>query len=436
MNCPHCGRKMPFDDVCPYCGRKINYGGNTTIFKAAARDRLSIREILSETFVRHKHGDAMRTLMRTGSKSGVDLLANWHKPWLFIRLLAFSLLFEALIYLAATRNIMFIYMYVVMGAIIVPMTSTLFIWEMDIHGTVTFLDMLLLLLLGGILAVILALQFNSIIANAAPITEEPTKLLICVVFIALSRRKLYALDGLAIGAAVAAGFSFMETITYVFNYSNLNVLMQRSINAALSGHILYTAPFVGALCHAMNGKALNAKCFSDKLFLAMLALGIGAHAFNNSGALYIPILTFNSISISLSLIIRAVVGWSALFYIMKLGIKQALAVSLKLPAQANAVYRLLGRRGEYTNRELTVGKMPVTFGRDPNKCSVVFKAGTVSRINCTLYLSQNGLIVRDENSTHGTFINGSRLAPGRKYELNPGDILEFGKGAEKFELRS
>lgn len=289
MKCPHCGRSMRFGKKCPHCGRSINFGGNTTFFEAADQLKLSAKDIFSETFKPHKPGDAMKTLMRNRG-DGTGALERWRKPWLYLRLFLFLLVFEMMLLALADRLAGAPEMSVLVGSMIVPLTVMMFIWEVDIHATITILDMGFLLLIGGILACIVALELNEAVigedeAYLAAVTEEPTKLLISVGFIILCKRKLYALDGLAIGAAVAAGFSFIETISYVYTYGSMDVLIVRSINSALSGHILYTAPYVGALCYAMRGEKLRRDYFASRTFLVMFLIGVCAHALNNSDAL-------------------------------------------------------------------------------------------------------------------------------------------------------
>lgn len=447
MKCPHCGRAMNFGKKCPHCGRSIDYGGNTAFFAAANCQKLSAKDIFSESFKCHRPGDALKTLARSRT-DGANMLAQWRKPWLYLRLFLFLLVFETMILALANRLTGALDIAVIVGSMIVPLSVMLFIWEMDIHATITILDMGLLLLIGGILACIVALELNEKIiadneAYLAAVTEEPTKLLVCVAFILLCKRKLYALDGLAIGAAVAAGFSFIETISYVYGYGQIDILIVRSINSAISGHILYTAPFVGALCYAMHGEPLRRKHFSNKVFLIMLFVGMSGHALNNSNILHnLVIFSTGDVLITVNDIIRAVMGWGALLYMFRLGVNQALSASSESQgkkgierALPSGAMMLVGRVGKYKNRALQVGNETVVMGRDPSACSLVFASPTVSRRHCVISCTSQGPVVKDLGSANGTYVNGKRLSPQKSYALHAGDVLALGKGEEQFEVR-
>jgi pSer/pThr/pTyr-binding forkhead associated (FHA) protein len=50
----------------------------------------------------------------------------------------------------------------------------------------------------------------------------------------------------------------------------------------------------------------------------------------------------------------------------------------------------------------------------------------VSRRHALIFVSENGLQLRDLGSTNGTLINGFALEPNQPYKLNEGDEIEFG----------
>lgn len=53
--------------------------------------------------------------------------------------------------------------------------------------------------------------------------------------------------------------------------------------------------------------------------------------------------------------------------------------------------------------------------------------GGVSRNHAAITLHDAGLYIEDLNSTNGTRINGSQLAPSQKYRLRDGDEIEFAR---------
>lgn len=161
------------------------------------------------------------------------------------------------------------------------------------------------------------------------------KILICILFILLSRRKLNALDGLVIGAAVASGFAFIETTQYGYVHG-LTTMEARNFWTLFSNHLLFTTPVLGALGLAANGEKLKLRHFLNWRVILCLALGMGCHALNNVSKEYLPIsywfltvtiLTIGDYPLFMSQLIVAVVEWTALLLVLRGGIRQALAAS-------------------------------------------------------------------------------------------------------------
>jgi pSer/pThr/pTyr-binding forkhead associated (FHA) protein len=50
----------------------------------------------------------------------------------------------------------------------------------------------------------------------------------------------------------------------------------------------------------------------------------------------------------------------------------------------------------------------------------------VSRQHARIDCVRGQLTITDLDSTNGTFVNRSQLAPGRVYQLRPGDLLQIG----------
>jgi len=64
------------------------------------------------------------------------------------------------------------------------------------------------------------------------------------------------------------------------------------------------------------------------------------------------------------------------------------------------------------------------IGRSPY-CSLILDHETLSRVHATLRVEGGGLILIDENSSNGTFVNGARIsAPA---PVGPGDDIRLGK---------
>jgi hypothetical protein len=89
--------------------------------------------------------------------------------------------------------------------------------------------------------------------------------------------------------------------------------------------------------------------------------------------------------------------------------------------QANAA-TLRGSSGQYTIRP----GPEVRVGRDPAQCQIFLSEPRISGVHATLKLESGQLIVRDETSNNGTWIAGSRIAPGAWTAVPAGTLLRFG----------
>lgn len=488
MKCPHCDAEIGFQKVCPSCGKEISYGGNTTFYSSAQKGTLTFKDIFSDVFKKHTAKDALNSLARTPN-TAIDMLQTWRKPWMFLPVFLFMLVITAFMWwftLDLGYNTYF-YLFNSIGCMLLPLPFVILMWELDIHANVNIFDVFVLLLLGGLLSTSSAFFINSytmeaILPNSgawtAALSEEPLKLLVCVLFILVKKRKYYALDGLVIGACIAAGFQFIEAIFYMTKYYTMSDLtlaemllkagmdpeivkeltaatyealrtdlaMSQMMNRNISvfgGHITYTAPFVAALCHSMNGARLSASDFTKPRFIGLLLLGMACHALNNSGLIpNISIFEIESIYLNVSLIdlINTAVGVSAMLYMIRLGVKQALEVSdiRQAIAQVNggaAALKLRAVSGQFAGGSFSITAcQPLVIGRQPDKCSVVLSANGVSRMHCVIELSAGGLSVRDLGSANGTRINGMAIAANQSIALRPGDVIQIGTGDERFEV--
>jgi hypothetical protein len=92
------------------------------------------------------------------------------------------------------------------------------------------------------------------------------------------------------------------------------------------------------------------------------------------------------------------------------------------PAAGPSAATIRGAPGQFTVRpgaELRVG-------RDPALCPVYLPEPRVSGVHATLRFEAGQLLVRDETSNNGTWINGSRINPGVWTPVPAGAPLRFG----------
>lgn len=459
MKCPHCNQEMTFAEVCPHCGQRISYGGNTRLYAATRSGKLTYKQIFSNVFKRHTPLDTQRSL-RSFPEPGTDMLASWEKPWLFARLFVMLVVMSVVLLMQSNAytvksdvGVTFLIEFSFVTTLIGPLTIALLIWEMDIHKRVSLVNFLALVFFGGVLTIALALPVNSALdwpAWTAGLTEEAVKLLVALAFILLYRRKgLHCLDGLAIGAAVGAGFAFWENIFYAFvNSANTGIQamsMWRSFWELFSSHMLYTAPYVGALCYAVNGGTLKGEHFKNRFFLIALAFGMGAHALNNaedSFGVAIQLhfgsnLMFPIYWIQIAL---AFASWGMLLFMLRKGINQALEANdvnqaiERAHTEAHAAVVLVCREGTFSGNAFAVEEKPIVIGRLKDECNLVLDGDSVSRRHGLLRIEKGRAVYRDLGSSNGSFLNGRRLDPNVDTALKPGDCLELGSSAERFEV--
>lgn len=453
MLCPFCSKKIKdFSDPCPYCGRMPKLGKNASFFEHAQKNTLTFADIFSDVFKKHSHGDLIGSLLRQASR-GTNMLANWYKPWLFFRLFVFLFLIS----LALSTQIQQPYayhMYIIFGSMVIPLTLMVFIWELDIHANISIFDMFLLMFFGGILSLTFAGNLNRDLPASyyAAFTEEPTKLAVCLLFISISKRKYYALDGLAIGAAIGAGFAFMESIQYVYQNLNISLVIGRGIRA-IASHILYTAPVVGIMTYVMHGRPFSIQFLKNKMFLGVFGCAILSHAIHNADFYLMILIDCDWLYLSLKDIINTIFIWFVFLYVVRLGVRQALMAQSsgadfifpKNKSKENKNnnhfvpnpmerYMIYCTGGEFAHRNFyLMNGQTLTLGRDPARCQIHFKSTMISGVHCQLRFTANGIELCDLDSKNGTCVNGKRLAANHSVVLHRGDNFSLYK--EQFVVR-
>jgi predicted component of type VI protein secretion system len=80
--------------------------------------------------------------------------------------------------------------------------------------------------------------------------------------------------------------------------------------------------------------------------------------------------------------------------------------------------------------DIPLDRVLVVVGRH-ERCDVRVDSSRVSKRHCCLALDSVGVLVRDLDSTNGTWINGRRVADG---VLNPGDVLAIAHLRYRLEM--
>ncbi len=83
---------------------------------------------------------------------------------------------------------------------------------------------------------------------------------------------------------------------------------------------------------------------------------------------------------------------------------------------------IIGAAGEFAIR----AGVEVKVGRDPAQCPIMLSEPRVSGVHATLRFEGGQLMVRDEGSNNGTYVNGSRIAANVFTPVMAGGTLKFG----------
>lgn len=300
--------------------------GNKTFFKKAIKEEISYRDIFSDAFVKHTKEDSARifiagTPLTTPSRA--DMLAEWTKPYAFIRFFVIDLLAIVILYLMhyIFGDVMSLNMLFILISSIVPLTMMVMVWEMNIPRNISFTEVLKMILIGGALGCFFTMLLDNVLdelhilqdetlrTTFAGLVEEPAKLI--PVYMILSRKdkkRPYILNGILIGFAVGTGFAIVESIGYSFYaftggivsttakvmegeareamiiptgaYWGLNQALVRMFSGVV-GHGVYTSLGGGALMLAKGKENLSPKHLFSPKFLIYFAAAIFLHTCNN-----------------------------------------------------------------------------------------------------------------------------------------------------------
>jgi pSer/pThr/pTyr-binding forkhead associated (FHA) protein len=66
----------------------------------------------------------------------------------------------------------------------------------------------------------------------------------------------------------------------------------------------------------------------------------------------------------------------------------------------------------------------ITLGRDPDQSSFTVQDASASRRHCTISRQDGAILLKNEGSSNGTFVNEQRV---REIQVKAGDILRIGR---------
>lgn len=98
------------------------------------------------------------------------------------------------------------------------------------------------------------------------------------------------------------------------------------------------------------------------------------------------------------------------------------------------VYQIRGMNGVFKGQIFEVNGT-VKLGRS-QECQIQYpaKTGGISGMHCQVETERDGIILRDLNSTYGTFYGGAKIQPQLDYHLKVGDIFCLGEETQSFRV--
>ena len=111
------------------------------------------------------------------------------------------------------------------------------------------------------------------------------------------------------------------------------------------------------------------------------------------------------------------------------GMTQRLGFGDQSPASA----KLIVIRGPNAGNEYKISTQLCKIGRDPQSCDFAVYDQYTSNPHFSIINEKSKFYIVDENSTNGTILNGSRLAPGQRYSLPTDSLIEVGNVQLQFK---
>lgn len=430
--------------------------------------KISFRDAMASAFRRHARGEAFRALTRQ-PENPQKAVRRWQMPWMYLRLFGILLLMAAVCLACIWLDIgalpaPYIYAFFWCGSLF-PLTLAMFLWELDPFVNISIFEMMGLALLSGVVCVLFGTPVdNSIISGYfAPVwgyvKDSVLMLGVLILVLVCTRKRMYGLGGLALGAAIGAGYALftmlmasivdtpiVETPTGLArDFSGLTNAISASVPMLFGNHALWFAPVAGALGLRMSGEKINIRHFADVRVILLILLGFAENYLMNSAKspfcwtfLNADLIAFTRTdAIEVKHVIVLAIGMAALIRTIRLCVTQALTVGSGVVVGRKArTGRLIGISGTYANRVVTLlDGQELRVGRETGKHMLTLHGEGVSRVHCLLTLREGSIIVRDLGSSNGTWLNGKRLTSEQDTPISKGDVLAIGSPKERFEVQ-
>lgn len=423
--------------------------------------KISFRDVMAPAFRRHARGEAFRTLTRQPAPPQ-EAVRRWQMPWMYLRLFGILLFMAAVCLSCIWLDIgalpaPYIYAFFWCGSI-VPLTLAMFLWELDPFANVSIFEMMGLALVSGVVCVLFGTPVDySIISGYfdpvwSYVKDSILMLGMTILVLVCTKKRMYGLDGLALGASIGAGYALftmlmvsIPTVARLMDFSGLSNAITTAVPMLFGNHALWFAPVAGALGLRMRGEKINIRHFLDVRLILLILLGFAENYLMNSAKSPFGWTFLNADLIALTRtdaiqvkhVIVLAIGMAALIRTIRPCVAQALTVgSGAVVGRRGQTGRLIGISGTYANRVVTLlDGRELRVGRETGKHMLTLHGEGVSRVHCLLTLREGSIIVRDLGSSNGTWLNGKRLTSEQDTPISKGDVLAIGSPKERFEVQ-
>ena len=293
-----------------------------------------LSDIFSKVFQKHSFQDMEEQLI-TGTMKNTpaitDIETSWAKPWLFSRLLLFSIALTVVLMIGfrmfenpnLVPGLMFI------GSFAVPLSTLIFFLEMNAPRNISIFMVTTLVAIGGIASLIVALIFFKslsflttwLAASAAGLIEEPAKVLIVVALFGRVKRYKWVLNGLLLGAAIGTGFAAFESAGYAYRSNTFDEIVESIVLRGLLSpfmHIVWTANATAALWIVKGDRKFEFSMLGDMRFLRVMLSSVILHMIWNANFTTIPL----PIVLDLKFPVLGILAWIITFRLVQTGLSQ------------------------------------------------------------------------------------------------------------------
>ncbi len=248
----------------------------------------SLTAMFSEVFKGRKPGEIEDYFVVGTTKTTPpidEVQTGWPKPWFFMRVLLFMLASYFILakILDIFENPNAVPGVMMVGSLAVPLATAILLWELNSPRNVSFIQVLSLICLGGVISLFFALVGYQIShlgwlgTPSAGIVEEIGKVLAVMIVVRNVKYK-YTLNGIVFGAAIGAGFAAFETAGYSFFHGYLtgftanaidNIDLIQKTQAALAQ--THNPELITRLANMLDGKlaySLTYNQISERSYLA------------------------------------------------------------------------------------------------------------------------------------------------------------------------